>query len=293
MASGLGVADQAPPSPLLASIFQDHAVLQRDRPIAVWGRAAAGETVSVSLDGQQASARADASGRWSAELPAMGAGGPFTLEARAASGAAQTLSDILVGDVWLCSGQSNMELTVSRSRNGEWAAARSADDRLRLLTVPHADRLAPAADLPAGALWRLAAPETVRTFSAACYFAGRELRDTVKVPMGLVVAAWGGSAAEAWTAEAGLRSAGGFDDRLDLLRLSRGGRDGRPPAHGPHVGGLVAHARRGRHRALAARARPHGRVGRRARAHEELEDVGRAARSPGTTAWCGSDAPSR
>ena len=194
----------------------------------LWGRAAAGETVSVSLDGQPASARADASGRWSARLPARSAGGPFTLEARAASGAAQALSDILVGDVWLCSGQSNMEMTVSRSRSGEWAAARSADERLRLLTVPHADRAAPAADLPAGALWRLATPETVRAFSAACYFAGRELRDAVKVPIGLVVAAWGGSAAEAWTAESGLRAAGGFDDRLDLLRLSRGGRGGRP-----------------------------------------------------------------
>jgi sialate O-acetylesterase len=190
--SELAAADPSSPSPRLASIFQDHAVLQRDRPIAVWGRAATGETVRVSMGGLQASGRADATGRWSAELPAMGAGGPFTLEARAASGAAQTLSDILVGDVLLCSGQSNMELTVSRSRNGEWAAARAVDDRLRLLGVPHADRQAPAADLPAGALWRLAAPETVRTFSAACYFAARELRNTVKVPMGLVVAAWGG-----------------------------------------------------------------------------------------------------
>ncbi len=220
LGSGLCVAAEAPPSPLLASLFQDHAVLQRDRPIAVWGSATAGETVSVSIGGLEASARADGSGRWSAELPAMGAGGPFTLVARASSGAAQTLSDILVGDVWLCSGQSNMEMTVSGSRNGERAAARSADDRLRLLTVPHVDRRAPAADLPAGALWRVAAPETVRTFSAACYFAGRELQDTVKVPMGLVVAAWGGSAAEAWTAEGGLRAAHGFDDRLDLLRLS-------------------------------------------------------------------------
>ena len=175
MASGRGAADQASPSPLLASIFQDHAVLQRDRPIAVWGRAAAGETVSVSLDGQQASARVDDSGRWSAELPAMGAGGPFTLEARAASGAAQTLSDIRVGDVWLCSGQSNMEMTVSRSRNGDWGAARSANDRLRLLTMPHVDRVAPAAEPPAGVAWRLAAPDSVRSFSAACYYAGREL----------------------------------------------------------------------------------------------------------------------
>jgi sialate O-acetylesterase len=221
MVSGLGAAEPAPMGPLLASIFQDHAVLQRDRPIDVWGTAAAGETVSVSLDGQQASARADDSGRWSARLPARGAGGPFTLEAHAASGAAQTLSDILVGDVWLCSGQSNMEMTVSRSRSGEWAAVRSADERLRLLTVPHADRAAPATDLPAGALWRLAAPESVRSFSAACYFAGRELRDAVKVPIGLVAAAWGGSAAEAWTAESGLRAAGGFDARLDLLREYR------------------------------------------------------------------------
>jgi sialate O-acetylesterase len=219
MVAGVGAAEPAPPSPLLASIFQDHAVLQRGRPIAVWGSATAGETVSVSMGGLQASARVDASGRWSAELPETGAGGPFTLVARASSGAAQTLSDILVGDLFLCSGQSNMELTVSRSRNGEWAAARSADDRLRLLTVPHADRLAPAADLPAGALWRLAAPETVRSFSAACYYAGRELRETVKAPVGLIAAAWGGSAAEAWTAESGLHAAGGFDDRLDLLRL--------------------------------------------------------------------------
>jgi len=221
MVSGLGAAQQASPRPLLASIFQDHAVLQRERPIAMWGTAAAGETVSVSLNGQQASAHADASGRWSAELPAMGAGGPFTLVARDSSGAPQVLSDILVGDVFLCSGQSNMELTVSRSRNGEWAAARSANDRLRLLTVPHVDRVAPATELPAGAAWRLAAPESVRSFSAACYFAAHELQETVKVPMGLIVAAWGGSAAEAWTAEAGLRAAGGFDDRLDLLRLYR------------------------------------------------------------------------
>jgi sialate O-acetylesterase len=221
MVSGLGAAERTSEKSLLASIFQDHAVLQRERPITVWGAAAAGETVNVSLNVQQASARADASGRWSAELPAMAAGGPFTLAARAASGAAQTLADILVGDVWLCSGQSNMEMSVSGSRNGERAAARSADDRVRLLTVPHLDRVTPATELPAGATWRLAAPDSVRSFSAACYFAARELQDTAKVPMGLVSAAWGGSAAEAWTAEAGLRAAGGFDDRLDLLRLYR------------------------------------------------------------------------
>jgi len=221
MASGVAAAEQAPPRPLLASVFQDHAVLQRERPVAVWGSAVPGEAVRLSLGGQQASARADASGQWSAKLPAMGAGGPFRLEARAASGATQAADDILIGDVWLCSGQSNMELTVSRSRNGAFAAARSANERLRLLTVPHADRVSPAKDLPTGAAWRLADPDSVGGFSAACYFAGRELQDAVKVPMGLVNASWGGSAAEAWTAEDGLRAAGGFGDRLDLLRLYR------------------------------------------------------------------------
>jgi sialate O-acetylesterase len=205
--------------PLLASVFQSHAILQRERPLVVWGSATPGDTVTVSLNGQSASARVDASGRWAAHLPAMEAGGPFTLEVRTGSGTVQTLSDILVGDVWLCSGQSNMELPVSQSSGGMFAAARSADDRLRLLAVPHSDQTAPATDLPAGAVWKLAAPDTVRGFSAACYFMARELQETVRVPMGLVDSAWGGSAAEAWTAESGLRAAGGFDDRLDLLHL--------------------------------------------------------------------------
>jgi len=218
MASVVPAAEQAP-RPLLASIFQDHAVLQRGRPLALWGNSAPGDTVTVSLNGHQASAKADASGGWSVRLPAMEAGGPFTLEARTAAGTSQILSDILLGDVWLCSGQSNMELSVARSRGGDRVAARSTDERLRLLTVPHADRTEPAADLPEGAVWRLAEPETVREFSAACYFTARELQETVKAPIGLVAAAWGGSAAEAWTAESGLRAAGAFDDRLDLLRL--------------------------------------------------------------------------
>ena len=219
VAVSAGAAAEQASRPLLASVFQDHAVVQRARPLAVWGSAAPGDTVTVSLNDQQASARADASGRWAVRLPAMAAGGPFTLEARSGSGTAQALSDVLIGDVWLCSGQSNMELPVVRSRGGEFAAARSTDEGLRLLAVPHADRTEPAADLPAGAVWQRAAPETVRSFSAACFFAGRELRETVKVPIGLVAAAWGGSAAEAWTAESGLRAVDGFNDRLDLLRL--------------------------------------------------------------------------
>jgi sialate O-acetylesterase len=203
---------------LLSSIFQDHAVLQRERPITVWGAAAPGEQVSVALNGQQASVEADGSGRWKATLPAMGAGGPYTLEARAESGASQTVSDILIGDVWLCSGQSNMEFTVAPSRGGQLAVMRSANDRMRLLTVPHVDLVEPGKDLPAGAAWQVAAPQTVAKFSAACYFFARELQRSVQVPMGLINASWGGSAAEPWVGESGLRAAGLFGERLDLLR---------------------------------------------------------------------------
>jgi sialate O-acetylesterase len=203
----------------LGPVFQEHAVLQRDRPIAVWGTAAANEPVTVAIGGRQATARADAAGKWSATLPAIPAGGPHRLDVRTESGETRTVPDILVGDVWLCSGQSNMELAVARSRNGDFAAARSANDAIRLLTIAKAGTPGPAADFAAPPAWQVASPQTVRTFSAACYFFGREIQSIEKVPVGLVNASWGGTAIEPWIGPAGLRAAGGFDDRLDLLQL--------------------------------------------------------------------------
>jgi sialate O-acetylesterase len=205
--------------PLLAPLFQDHAVLQRDRPIPIWGQAEAGETVSIALAGHTARATADASGRWRAELPALPAGGPHALTVTTASGRKQTASDVLVGDVWLCSGQSNMELPVSRTTNGEAEARRSANDSIRLLTVAHTDSPAPQDEFLAPVSWQAAAPETVRSFSGACYYFARELQKTVKVPMGLIHSSWGGSNIEAWISAAGLRAVGGFDEQMDLLDL--------------------------------------------------------------------------
>jgi sialate O-acetylesterase len=215
----VGADGHSQPRTLFSPIFQDHAVLQRDRPISVWGGAAPGEQVSVTLNGRQASARADRSGRWEAMLPEMSAGGPYTLEVRAESGATQTILDILVGDVWLCSGQSNMELSVLRSRNGDLAVNRSANDGIRLLTIAHLARSEPAREYEPPVTWQPAGPQTVRNFSATCYYFARELQESVQVPMGLINASWGGSAIEAWISDPGLRAVGGFDDRLDLLRL--------------------------------------------------------------------------
>jgi sialate O-acetylesterase len=203
----------------LGPLFQDHAVLQRGRPIPVWGTAGAGEAIAVEFDGHRTDVRADASGRWTATLPAADAGGPFTLDVRSGSGATLTISDVLVGDVFVCSGQSNMELSVGQSRNGNLAAARSANEQIRLLTVPKAGKPLPAAAFEAATAWQIAGPQTVRTFSAACYFFGREVHETQHVPVGLVNASWGGTAIEPWTGESGLRPIGGFDARLDLLRI--------------------------------------------------------------------------
>ncbi len=220
---GAGASGQAGksagPSRLFASVFQDHAVLQRDRPVRLWGRAAPGERVRVAFNGHEASAAADDSGRWEVTLPAVAAGGPYTLEARSDSGTTQVVSDILVGDVFVCSGQSNMEYPVVRARGGESAVRAAANDRIRLLTVPHRALAEPAADPDAPGTWRVASPETVRTFSAVCYFFARELQQTEQVPMGLITAAWGGSAIEAWIGPSGFEKAGDFARRLELLRL--------------------------------------------------------------------------
>jgi sialate O-acetylesterase len=213
-----GVAAQEPPS-LLDGVFSDHAVLQRDRPIPVWGRAAAGEGVRVVLGDHEVAATADAAGRWSTTLPALPAGGPYTLEARSEDGARQTVVDVLVGDVWLCSGQSNMAFPVSASVGGAAETRAPARETLRLLTIGQASSPVPLQDFASAVSWQVAGPETIGDFSATCYYFARELQDRLKTPMGLIDASWGGSAIEGWISEAGLRAVGGFEERLDLLRL--------------------------------------------------------------------------
>ena len=123
--------------PLLNGLFVDHAVLQRDRPLHIYGQAKAGEEVSVSIAGASAGAKADAKGAWQLTLPAMAAGGPHTLVARAGA-KTQTVSDILLGDVWLCSGQSNMEWPVRNTLDAGSEVALSANDRIRQVTIARA-----------------------------------------------------------------------------------------------------------------------------------------------------------
>ncbi|MCU1020130.1 9-O-acetylesterase [Stenotrophomonas maltophilia] len=206
------------PAALLHPLFQDHAVLQRDRPIAVWGQAPAGQEVSVTFAGQAVTTQADATGRWHATLQPTPAGGPHMLQATSGKDI-QIARDILVGDVWLCSGQSNMELPVWRALNAGSEIASATLPTIRLFTVPQAAAVQAQTTFQSAVAWTPASPATVRDFSATCLYFARELRRTVAVPMGLIQAAWGGSRIEAWTSVEALRAQRGMAEPLDVLAL--------------------------------------------------------------------------
>ncbi|HEX8064226.1 MAG TPA: sialate O-acetylesterase [Allosphingosinicella sp.] len=216
----LSTAASAQAAPALHPLFSDHAVLQRGRPIAVWGTATPGERLKISLGATSRRVTAGRDGQWRATLPAMEPGGPYRLEAAGEAGARASAEDILIGDVWLCAGQSNMEFPVARALNGEDEAAASADPQLRILAVPKKTEAAPAAGFGGPVAWAAASPRTVRDFSAACYFMVRELRASRKVPVGAIAATWGGTAIRSWMDEASSRAVGGEDSAL--LALYRG-----------------------------------------------------------------------
>lgn len=206
-------------APQLATMFSDHAVLQRGQAIPVWGTASPREKVTVSLGNATKVATADKGGAWRVDLPAMQAGGPLTLTASSASGQA-VANDLLVGDVWLCSGQSNMEYPVRRALNGEGEAQGGADPQLRLMKVPQQLAEVPQRTFAKVPNWQVATPESVSHFSAACYFMVRELRASQKVPIGAVDDTWGGTPIRAWMNEASVRSSGGAQ-YADLVALNR------------------------------------------------------------------------
>jgi sialate O-acetylesterase len=205
---------------LLHPIFSDHVVLQRDQPINIWGTARPGERIVIAIDRARLQIDADANGAWRAALPAMGAGGPHRLTATAQSGATQTINDVLIGDVWLCSGQSNMVLPVHRALDSRSEIASAQNDSIRLLSVPESSSALPQADFARPIAWQPVTSASIPEFSAACWYFARELQKTVKVPMGLISAAWGGSKIESWMSAAALQAHGGYDEALDILTAS-------------------------------------------------------------------------
>jgi len=235
------------PGPFLSGMFTDNMVLQRGMRDPIWGWTKPGAQVRVSMDGKTATATAGTDGKWLAHLGPFRAGGPYTLTVssvehvwglRRASGRhaggiytlpvegpeTTTISNVLVGDVWICSGQSNMQFGIANGNNADQEIANANYPEIRLFTVPMTIALAPRANLPAprpdgASQWSVCTPDTVKTggwggFTAVGYFFGRDLYNALKVPIGLIHTSWGGTVAEAWTSASALNAMPDFQPAI-------------------------------------------------------------------------------
>jgi len=186
----------------LPRLISDHMMFQQGIPARVWGKAGPGETVTVRFREQSVSARAGADGRWEVFLAPMAAGGPWDLVIQ--GGNSITVRDVLVGEVWVASGQSNMEWPVVRSANPDQEAAAANYPQLRLFKVRRKTAERPQDDVDAE--WQACSPATARDFSAVGYYFARYLHQELKIPVGVIQSAWGGTPAQSWTSLEALNS---------------------------------------------------------------------------------------
>ncbi|MGO8671754.1 MAG: sialate O-acetylesterase [Capsulimonadaceae bacterium] len=201
--AGAATAGHATITP--ASMFTDNAVLQQRRPVPVWGTAEPNEPIAVSIDGQTVNTTASVTGQWSVRLAPIPAGGPYSLTIAGSPGDSITLSNILVGEVWICSGQSNMEYPMmgwAQPAITRDAIATSADPLLHFIKIDHTVGLTPQTWV--NGQWKEATVDTVPHLTAVGYFFGRDLRKALNVPVGLIDDDWGGTPAQAWTSRPAL-----------------------------------------------------------------------------------------
>ena len=192
MVSAAGWADVK-----LPALFADHMVLQRQDRVPVWGWAEPGETIAITASwGAQATARANDAGEWRTRLSTPAAGGPYTMQIKGKN--SLEFTDILIGEVWLCSGQSNMGMTVSGCIHAKEEIAAANYPRIRLLQVKLTTADTPQKDASMRP-WAACSPKTVPSFTAAGYFFGRKLYQELNIPIGLINSSWGGTCIEAWT----------------------------------------------------------------------------------------------
>lgn len=198
------------------SIIGDNMVLQQGVKVRIWGNANPREHVTVSFDKKSASTVADLQGHWETWLGPLRAGGPFEMTVRGSN--VLTIRNVLVGEVWICSGQSNMEWPLVNTLHGAEDVAQANYPAMRLFTVAHRTAASPLTDVEGH--WVIASPEEVANFSAVGYFFGRELHQKLKVPIGLIASTWGGTPAEAWTSREALHSALELKPILDRYESS-------------------------------------------------------------------------
>ena len=201
--------------PLLHPLFSDDAVLQRDRPLPVWGWTTPGGKVEVQFDTAKQAATAGSDGRWTVSIPTHAAGGPHTMTVTS-GGSSVTRKNLLFGDVWLCSGQSNMAYDLNGALNPKEEIANANYPEIRLLQVPNAIENTPQETF-GDAKWQVCSPQTVATFSAVGYFFGRDLHQKLKVPIGLIDSAWSGTVGQAWVSPSALSTMADFKPEVDKV----------------------------------------------------------------------------
>jgi sialate O-acetylesterase len=202
----------------LPKILASHMVVQRDRPVHLWGWAEPGEAVSATFRGETRTTQTDDLGQWSVFLPPGGAGGPFSLTIKGSN--TLTLDDVLVGDVWVASGQSNMEFEMRKAETAATDLPTAANAKIRLLIVGKKAADHPLADIneKAGITWEASTPESAKDFSAVAWYFAREIEQREHVPVGVIDSTWGGTIVEPWIRLTAL----GEDAALAPIFTSRG-----------------------------------------------------------------------
>jgi sialate O-acetylesterase len=206
----------------LPEIFSDNMVLQQQTDAPVWGKAAPNKTVKVvaSWDNQTYTTQSDAEGKWSVKLKTPVAGGPYSISI--SDGKELSLKNILIGEVWICSGQSNMEMPLAgwgKVLNYEKEIALANYPEIRLLHIKKTINAQPQSEVETESKgWQVCSPSTIGTFSSTGYFFGRELNQTLNVPVGLINTSWGGTIAEAWTSGEALENMPDFYDAVQTIK---------------------------------------------------------------------------
>jgi len=206
----------------LPSIISDNMMIQAGARSAIWGRSCPKEKITIKIAGRSVTTAADNSGNFKAFLPPLKHGGPYVLTINE-----KMINNVLVGDIWLCSGQSNMEMTVGQSKNAKEELAGARYNKMRFFGVPCESSNTPLEDVLGK--WTECTPETAATFSAAGYFFGRKLHNELKIPIGLINASWGGTAIEPWTSLSALKAFDGFASIYKAHRKSLS--DNKPRFH--------------------------------------------------------------
>lgn len=207
----LGLAAPGRADVKLPKIFGDHMVLQQKARVAFWGWADAGEEVTVTLSGTSVTAKTGEDGKWQLHVATPDAGGPHEVVVKGKNEI--KLADVLIGEVWICSGQSNMEWPVAASTNAAEEAKNGDHPQIRMIKVAHHPAEQPVPDI--NGQWQVASPQTVPQFSAAGYFFARHLQQELKVPVGMINTSWGGTICEAWTSREALQTDPDFKPILD------------------------------------------------------------------------------